>query len=100
MDCFFQRDVVAYIVFMPGICLGHFICLCGYKSEMECRTLEKLPLLNGGTKMTTPTKEQISEIGFQMEKEGWYWFNIDYENEEAALRFIITEWEKIRNSPK
>lgn len=50
--------------------------------------------------MTTPTKEQISEIVFQMEKEGWYWFDIDYENEEAALRFIITEWEKIRNSSK
>lgn len=47
----------------------------------------------------TPTKEQINEILDQMQKRGLYWDGIDYEDEYAALRFIITEWEKIRNKP-
>ena len=50
--------------------------------------------------MTTPTKEQINEILDQMRKRGLYWDSIDYEDKYDVLRFIITEWEKIRNSPK
>ena len=46
--------------------------------------------------MTTPTKEQIDEILDQMHKQGLYWDSIDYEDDYAVLRFIITEWEKIR----
>lgn len=46
--------------------------------------------------MTTPTKEQIKEILGQMNRQGWYWDSIDYEDEYAVLRFVITEWEMIR----
>jgi len=50
--------------------------------------------------MTTPTKEQINEILDQMRKRGLYWDSIDYEDKYTVLRFIITEWEKLKNSPK
>lgn len=50
--------------------------------------------------MTTPTKEQITEILGQMRKRGLYWDSIDCDDEYAVLRFIITEWGKRRNSPK
>ena len=46
--------------------------------------------------MTTPTKEQITEILGQMQRQGWFWDSIDYEDEYAVLRFIIQEWELIR----
>lgn len=43
-----------------------------------------------------PTKEQIDEILVQMQRQGWFWDSIDYEDEYAVLRFIISEWEKIK----
>lgn len=70
MDCFFQRDVVVYIIFMFSIFLGHFLCLYRYKSEMEYSTLKKLSLLNGDAKMTTPTKEQIEKL-YKLGTQDW-----------------------------
>lgn len=60
--------------------------------------------------MTTPTKEQIeriafelfnSDFGLQMVQQDWEWWNNktkDYYRHKAIV--AITEWEKIRNSPK
>ena len=50
--------------------------------------------------MKTPTKEQITEILGQMQRQGWFWDSIDYEDEYAVLRFIITEWERIKEQKK
>ena len=50
--------------------------------------------------MTTPTKEQI-EIMF--ENMPCYWFGWLPEDRQIRIDFtkaIITEWEKIKNSPK
>lgn len=46
--------------------------------------------------MTTPTKEQIEEILGQMQRQGWYWDSIDYEDKYSVLRFIINEWELLK----
>lgn len=48
--------------------------------------------------MTTPTKEQIYEIIKKMPGEyaDFYFWGMSDE----ITEFIITEWEKIRNSPK
>ena len=60
--------------------------------------------------MTTPTKEQIekiafelfsSDFGLQMMQQDWEWWNNkikDYYRHKATV--AILEWEKIRNSPK
>lgn len=50
--------------------------------------------------MTTPTKEEINEILDQMHKQRLYWDSIGYEDDYAVLRFIITEWEKIKEKTK
>ena len=50
--------------------------------------------------MKTPTKDQINEILGQMQRKGWFWDSIDYEDEYAVLRFIITEWERIKEQKK
>ena len=46
--------------------------------------------------MKTLTKEQITEILGQMQRQGWFWDSIEDEDEYAVLRFIIQEWELIR----
>lgn len=60
--------------------------------------------------MTTPTKEQIervafelfsSDFGLQMVQQDWEWWNNkikDYYRHKATV--AILEWEKIRNIPK
>ena len=48
--------------------------------------------------MTTPTKEQISEIMSKFPSEYAYFFV--WGKSAEITEFIITEWEKLKNSPK
>lgn len=57
--------------------------------------------------MTTPIKEQIEQVYDNLRKElryVWEWAINETpgseNNRKEIMRIIITEWEKIRNSPK